>query len=204
MYLKLVLSMFLATAGLPAPLPAQSIEDAIQAYKLRDFEEAEKHFRGLLNEEPDRADARAYLALTLVERDKREEAEAELEAAQKLDAESIVVKVAAAELQANRDQLELAEQTITDAVRQSPSNTLALYHRGLILFRRDRYEAAAADFESVIAKDPADAYPYYYAGLTYSRLKRPDKMVDRYQRFMKMKPDAPEAPRIRALLRGIG
>jgi len=56
----------------------------------------------------------------------------------------------------------------------------------------------------VIAKDPGDPYPYYYAGLAYSRLKRPDRMVDRYQRFIKMKPDAPEVSRIRALLRGIG
>ena len=40
-------------------------------------------------------------------------------------------------------------------------------------------------------------YFYYYAGLAYSNTKRPDKMVDSFNNFLRLEPKAPEAAGVR-------
>ena len=40
-----------------------------------------------------------------------------------------------------------------------------------------------------------------YAGLSYNALKRPDKMIDHFQKFMKLAAKAPEADRVQSILR---
>ena len=51
--------------------------------------------------------------------------------------------------------------------------------------------------------NPENPYAHYYAGLAYNQIKRPDKMLEHFRTFLKLAPEAPEAPKVRALLRGI-
>jgi len=67
---------------------------------------------------------------------------------------------------------------------------------------RNEYAAAAEWLDRCIETDPARAYAYYYAGLAYSGLNRVDRMINRFERFIQLAPDAPERPRVESLLAG--
>ena len=54
-----------------------------------------------------------------------------------------------------------------------------------------------------IALDPSFAHAYYYAGLSRYRANRPDLMAARFERFLKLAPDAPERTEVQQIMRTI-
>jgi len=76
---------------------------------------------------------------------------------------------------------------------QSGNGPEAMAHRA--------FHEAARDLESFSKSYPDFAYAHYYAGLAYNGMKRPDKMLTHFEMFVKMKPDAPEARKVRSVLR---
>jgi tetratricopeptide (TPR) repeat protein len=77
------------------------------------------------------------------------------------------------------------------------------YVRGLLNFHRGRHQEAVDDLEAYLSKYPEHAYAHYYAGLAYNGLRRPDKMLTHFEIFLKLKPDAPEARKVRSVLSAI-
>jgi hypothetical protein len=57
------------------------------------------------------------------------------------------------------------------------------------------------DFEQYLSVHPEAAYAHYYAGMAYSAIRRPDRMLTHFEQFLRMKPDAPEARKVRAVMR---
>ena len=56
--------------------------------------------------------------------------------------------------------------------------------------------------EFALQADNSDWSVFYYSGhgLAYNGAKRPDKMLTHFGIFVKLKPDAPEARKVRAVL----
>jgi predicted Zn-dependent protease len=79
----------------------------------------------------------------------------------------------------------------------------AHYQLGLVLARRQDWKGAAEAFDTVTKLQPSNAYGYYYAGLSHYRLSRPDLMAVRFERFLKLAPDAPERPEVTQIMRTI-
>ena len=77
------------------------------------------------------------------------------------------------------------------------------FYRGQLALAQKNYKAAAADLEKAIELDPDNAHAHYYAGLAYNGLKRPDQMVKQFQVFLRMAPNAPEAAKVRSVLRAV-
>jgi regulator of sirC expression with transglutaminase-like and TPR domain len=46
-------------------------------------------------------------------------------------------------------------------------------------------------------------YAYYWRGQAYQRRKQIARMIEDYQAFLKLAPDAPEAPALRVLLESL-
>ena len=67
-------------------------------------------------------------------------------------------------------------------------------------FNRQRFNEAISSFESYLKDHPNQPYAHYYAGLAYNGAKRPDKMLSQFDMFLRLKPDAPEARKVRAVL----
>ena len=65
---------------------------------------------------------------------------------------------------------------------------------------RKQYQDAARDLEAYSGSHPDFAYAHYYAGMAYNGMKRPDKMLTHFEMFVRMKPEAPEARRVRSVL----
>jgi hypothetical protein len=64
--------------------------------------------------------------------------------------------------------------------------------------------SAARVFDHCIDIAPTFAYAYYQAALTYDRLNRMDLMANRFDRFVRLAPNAPERPQVDTILRTVG
>lgn len=76
-------------------------------------------------------------------------------------------------------------------------------NRGVELMREQKYREAAEELEQAIRADPKDAYAHYYLGMANSRLKKKDLMIKHFQIFLELAPEAPEAERVRSLLKSL-
>ena len=103
--------------------------------------------------------------------------------------------LALARMLVEQKDLDKAEEMLTDA--DGPDRE---YVRGLLQFQRGQNKEAAATLESYLQDHAEQPYAHYYAGLAYNALKRPDKMLTHFEIFVKLKPDAPEAKKVRAVL----
>jgi Flp pilus assembly protein TadD len=166
-----------------------------QLYREGKYAEAESELKNAVRDQGDNAAANRLLGLALIEQDKASEAEGPIKKAYELE-QNDDNKVAMARLHIAQKEFDKAEELLKDA----SSGEGLEYTRGLLHLHRKNYEAAAKDLESAVEKDPENAYAHYYAGMAYNGLKRPDKMLSHFQLFVKMRPDAPEARKVRAIL----
>jgi len=182
----------LAAAGLA---PAQDLDRGIGQYRKNDFGGAASTLKKVVDSEQDNAQANLYLGLALVEQGKVAEAEPYINRADEL-APGADSKAGKARLAVAKKDLDGADQ----ALSQADDAADAVYVRGLLELERKQYPDAARDFEQYIESRPEHAYAHYYAGMAYNGMRRPDKMLTHFQIFVKMKPDAPEARKVQAVL----
>jgi tetratricopeptide (TPR) repeat protein len=200
---------------LAIPLFGQDTADKMErARKLlaeKDYKQAESVVREVLGEAPENADANYVLGLSLLGQDRFKEAEEALLKADKAASsegaapstsprpEAIQVGLARAYM--DQKELDKAGEALARADKMKPDDPDVYYYRGMLDAHRQDYAAAARDMDKTIELDPKRAHAYYYSGIAYNQIKRPDKMVERFQMFLKLAPDAPEAAKVRALLR---
>jgi tetratricopeptide (TPR) repeat protein len=168
-----------------------------ELYQQGKYAEAASELQQVAQEKSDDAEARRYLGLALLQQDKASEAAPHLTKADELSP-SGETKLALAKLHLAQKDLDKAEAAVKDA----SGDDLELV-RGRIHLERRRFEEAAKDLETYLEKHPDDAYAHYYVGLAYNGMKRPDKVLTHFELFLKMKPDAPEARKVRAVLRAV-
>ena len=166
-----------------------------ELYSQGKYDEAIAELRQVANEQSDNADANRLLGLALVEDGKASEAEKYINKANEL-ASSGETKLAMARLAVAQKNLERAEELLGDA-----SGDDLEYVRGLVFLNRDKHQEAADALEAYLGKHANHAYAHYYAGLAYNGLRRPDKMLTHSEHFLRLKPNAPEARKVRAVVR---
>jgi tetratricopeptide (TPR) repeat protein len=211
-------------------LPGQSTEDRMgksrKLIEAREYKTAEAALREILSEEPANAEAGCLLGLSLLGQEKFKEAEAALLTAEKelpptattekaepgRDERETApstrfmaddIQIALAQAYMGQNQLNKAEAALSRAENVRRSNPDLYFYRGMLDAHRKDYAASARDMDKTIEMDPKRAEAYYYAGIAYNQIKQPDKMVERFQSFLKLAPDAPEAAKVKALLRSI-
>jgi tetratricopeptide (TPR) repeat protein len=166
----------------------------VELYRQGKFAEAQTELAKAVESNPDDARAHRYLGLTLVEQHKASEAQDHINKADDLEPNGDS-KVALARLYIEQKDLDKAEAALQDADGAERD-----YVRGLLQFQRAQYKESAESLESYVKDHPEQPYAHYYAGLAYNSLKRPDKMLTHFEMFIKLKPDAPEAKKVRAVL----
>jgi tetratricopeptide (TPR) repeat protein len=183
-------------AGLLAPAAfSQDLDRAIELYRKNNYSESESILRKIVEQQGDNARANRYLGLALVEQNKPAEAEPFLRKADELESNADT-KAALARLYVQQKEYDKAEAAIKEA-----GGDEAPYVRGLLHLQRKRYEEAARELEAYTESHPDHAYAHYYAGMAYNALKRPDKMINHFEMFLQLKPDAPEARKVRSVVR---
>jgi tetratricopeptide (TPR) repeat protein len=174
---------------------AQDLDRGIALYQKNDFVESASTLKKVVDQDGDNARANRYLGLALCEQGKGSEAEPFILKANELDpgGES---KLAMARLYIEKKEYDKAADALKSAEGEE-----APYVRGLLNLNRKQYDPAARDLDSYSQSHPDFAYAHYYAGLAYNGMKKPDKMLSHFEMFVKMKPDAPEARKVRSVLR---
>jgi tetratricopeptide (TPR) repeat protein len=201
-FLKTIIVMqFLVSAVLA--YHQSDLDRGIELYNGRKYAEAEQVLTKVVQEDGENARAHEYLGLTKLSLAKIDEASAELSRAEELAPESDSVKVGLARVSIQKKQFDSAEESLKKAGDINGNNPDVPLYSGVLNVAKGNHEQAVKDLDAAIALKPDNAYAYYYAGLAYSALKRPDKMVQNFQMFLKLAPDAPEAGRVRSLLRSV-
>jgi tetratricopeptide (TPR) repeat protein len=85
-----------------------------------------------------------------------------------------------------------------------PESLFVQYELGLSYAVRNDFASAARIFDVCIAAAPTFAYASYQSALAYQHLDRPDIMANRFDRFVRLAPNAPERPEVESVLRTIG
>jgi len=123
------------------------------------------------------------------------------------EAEAVLVTAAGARarayLAASRVKLkkyQAAEAPALEALAASPADPVAAGALGESLVSQGRLDEAIARLSAVIGTDPAVAYAYYWRGQARQRQGHVARMAEDYEAFLKLAPDAPEAPAVRVLL----
>jgi len=179
------------------------LERGIELYNGKKYAEAEQVLAQTVQANDGDARAHEYLGLARLSLGKLDEAEAQLSRAQELAPASDSIKVGLARVRIEKKQFDAAEESLKSAREINGDNPdVPLYSGALKLAKRD-YQGAINDLNDAIARKPDNAYAYYYAGLAYSGLNRQDKMIDSFQTFLKLAPNAAEADKIKSLLRSV-
>ena len=126
-----------------------------------------------------------------------------LEAAESEEPTAADVKVGLGRAFLAKNDLAEAGRLLDEAVEAEPENLRARLGRSELNLQRKDYQTAATDAEKVVERQPDNAYAHYYAGIAYSNLRRPDKMANHFQLFLKLAPDAPEAAKVQSLMRSL-
>ncbi len=96
-----------------------------------------------------------------------------------------------------------AEAEAKAALEAEATQPVALAALGESLVKQEKYDEAADRMSAALGRDATLAYAYYWRGQAYQRKKQIARMVEDYQHFLKLAPDAPEAAAIKVLLAGL-
>jgi tetratricopeptide (TPR) repeat protein len=81
-----------------------------------------------------------------------------------------------------------------------PVQPVAVRALGEALVMQEKLDEAIARMSAAVAAKNDLAYAYYWRGQAYQRNKQVARMVDDYQAFLRLQPEAPEAPALKVLL----
>lgn len=151
----------------------ENLKKGIELNTAKQYSQAETALRAAVAAQPDNPDAHFQLAVALFEQNKVADAAKELELAAPL--------------------AQGTEKQQADYYR----------YRGSVYAKQEKWTEAVQDLEKAVKLDPMQPYNHYYLGVAYSKTKRPDKMVEHLQMFLKLAPNAPEAPKCKALLQAV-
>jgi tetratricopeptide (TPR) repeat protein len=93
-----------------------------------------------------------------------------------------------------------AEAEAKAVLKANPVHPVAVAALGEALVMQEKLEEAIARMSSALEAKEDLAYAYYWRGQAYHRTKQIARMVDDYQAFLKLQPEAPEAPALKVLL----
>jgi len=206
----------LGSLSLSAAQIAEMLSKARELMTVNQYPEAEAALREALSEEPENPEANQLLGLCLLELKRYPEAEqAFLKAEKALPGQSEPpadpprsprpeeVQIGLARALMEQKELDRAAEALARAEQLNPQNADLYFYRGIYDAHRQDYAAAAADMDKAIELNPEKAYAYYYSGIAYNQIRKPDKMVQRFQMFLKLAPEAPEAAKVKTLLRAV-
>jgi len=101
------------------------------------------------------------------------------------------------------DQVDAAAESAQRAVETNGELPEAHFQLGLVKAKQQNWREAAAAFDRAVDLDPSLAYGHYYGGLMYYRAKQPDRMAIKFERFLKLAPEAPERPEVLQIMKTV-
>ena len=185
---------------------AADVEKGISLYNAGDYNGALGELQPAVDADASNRNARYYLALSMIGLQRYSDADTHLKQLEEQEGtppEPADLKVAVARSAMGQKDFDKAQQYL-DQARDANSESAEVYlRRGELGVLRQQYDTAAKDLERSIELDANRAYAHYYLGIAYSNLRRPDKMVEQFELFRKLAPNAPEVRKVEATLQSV-
>lgn len=197
MLIAVVYAITIATAAQGAQNPALTPQKLFESGKIQD---AINSIKARADAPQDQIYLRALGHRKLNQNDEAKEAFGALAAAGEDSAWKSIGMSGAALIDGNLDD---AEPAAKKAVEQDANSPQAHYQLGLVQSARGNQAQAAEAFAKAAAMDPQMAYAHYEAGMAYYKVKRVDRMAVSFENFLKLAPDAPEAPAVKSIMRTV-
>ena len=99
--------------------------------------------------------------------------------------------------------LDAAEAAAKQAVEKDGAPPQAHYQLGLVESARGNQAQAADEFAKAAEQDPQMAYAHYEAGMAFYKVKKVDRMSVYFETFLKLAPNAPEAPAVKSIMKTV-
>ncbi|MFB3779545.1 MAG: tetratricopeptide repeat protein [Bryobacteraceae bacterium] len=183
------------------------MQKGIELFESRRYSEAATELREVVKEQPADATAKYYLGLALLELKEYEPAAEQFRLAdeqrREIKPRADQIKAGLAQVYTEQKRYDEAQRLIDEALKENDKSAEAHFAQGKLRVHTKDYAAAVPALEKAIELDPANAYAHYNAGIAYSNMRRPDRMVNEFQIFLKLAPDAPEADKVKSLLRSV-
>jgi tetratricopeptide (TPR) repeat protein len=158
-----------------------SLDETVNLIKAQLFEVAECSARGLIESQPNSADAHYLLAYVLNRRDKADDSLNEYTtAATYRKPSSNDLAVVALDYVLLKDYMD-AEKWMTQALMGDSKNALYWYYLGRIRYSLNAFDRARAAFEQALHLAPNDTRDLYNLGLTYEGLGEAEHAVSIYK-----------------------
>jgi tetratricopeptide (TPR) repeat protein len=129
--------------------------DAAAAYFRRDYPQAERLYRDLLEQHPYESEARLLLLYVLIDQGRNEEALAEAETLAEQDPGDEVAWSSVADLNLKLARYDAADDALRRLVAIAPQNPNAYYLLGESHLFRGRYDEAQANYRKALQADPS-------------------------------------------------
>ena len=182
----------------------QAMQQAGAAYSRRDWAEAERLCRLVLNAKADFLDALTLLGIIAAQTHRAQEAEALFGRALAVDPNDVLAHInrglALQELERSDEALASYDQ----AIRLNPDYPAAYFNRGNALQDLERLNEALASYEQAIKLEPDYPAAHFNRGNVLDELMRRDEALASYEQAIKLEPDFADAYNNRGLaLKGL-
>lgn len=101
-------------------------------------------------------------------------------------------------------QFDEARSALETAAEGGWDGAMVSYQRGLSHAFAKEWQDAIKDLTATVEADPTYAHAWYYRALCWDKVHRTDRMLEDFEHFVQLAPNAPEAERARSILSAAG
>lgn len=192
----MLMAALFAVAAL-LPVPAQQETNPRKLFESGKYQEAIDRIKAQPDAPKDQIYLRALAHRKLSQNDEAKEAFAAL------GEEGAWQSIGASGAALVDGNLEAADAAAKKAVELDGNSPQAQYQLGLVESARGNQALAATAFAKAAELDPQMAYAHYEAGMAFYKAKKVDRMAVYFENFLKLAPDAPEAPAVKSIMKTV-
>jgi Tfp pilus assembly protein PilF len=191
-----------ATGG-AGPEIIAAIQEGNRLLGEKKFAEARAQYEKAAAAVPDNAAIYTGIAQTYHGEGNREKAIETLKKVVELDPADTQTKTLLASILLEAGQLEEGKALLDSLPPGSIQDASVYINLGILFMNKSKPADAQTYLTKAIELDPSQADPYYYRGLAAMQAKKNAEAKADFQKFLQLKPDAPEAKEVREMLQAL-
>lgn len=181
----------------------KDFEKGNQLFQEGKYEEASKAFNKVLEKDPDYPEALINLGLCYLKLNEIDKALPYLEKAVQVKPDFAAAYISLGQAYFIKGEMEKSIEYFSKGAELQSDNPKVYYNIAIVYYQMQKYSEAVEALKKSIDLDPVNASAYYQLAICYGRLGNAEKMVENFEAFLKLEPNAPEAPQVKDLIKKV-
>lgn len=178
----------------------KNLSEGIDLFSEEKYDEAIESFEKVVEKFPDNIEGYYNLGLSYLRKGGVDQAISSFEKAAELNPEALPIFLALGEAYFSKDDNEKAIESYQQAIKINPENPGAHYNLGMVYYKLNKTDEALLSFNRCIEFAPENFTAHYQAGLASIKHGDFERAIAYFDTFLKLKPDAPEAGQVKAII----